>query len=94
MLGCTLVETSELYRVNAHMGWLRYKWKVGAYHDARTMEKQVMHCTRWLDEHGFASFFGCYNPDAGFAEPEDDPDFVPTASERALAPKHVPLYAP
>ena len=45
-----------------------------SYADVRLFEKGLFQCARWLHQHGFASFYGCFDADVGFGEPEDTAD--------------------
>jgi hypothetical protein len=42
-----------------------------AYADVRAVDKGLFHCAKWLHTHGYASFYGCYDEDIGFDEPEE-----------------------
>jgi hypothetical protein len=37
----------------------------------RAVDKGLFHCAKWLHTHGYASFYGCYDEDIGFDEPEE-----------------------
>jgi hypothetical protein len=42
-----------------------------SYADVRLVEKGLFQCARWLHQHGYASFYGCFDEDVGFDEAED-----------------------
>ena len=78
--------------LSGYKNWMRRGWTLGAYQDARTLERDVGRCTRSLHANGFESFYGCYDVEVGFGEPEDDDDgHSRPVTSRVLAPG-VALY--
>ena len=59
----TKVLNSEVFGISP--GW-------DSYANVRRVEKGLFQCAKWLHRHDFASFYGCFDEDIGFGEPEDE----------------------
>ena len=80
------VSCSMANPLSGYKNWMQRGWEVGAYRDARVLERNVARCTRALHESGFASFYGCYNVEVGFGDPEDSDTYLDAQPARLLAP--------
>ena len=63
----TNVLNSEVFGISE---WVPQGWD--SYANVRQVEKGLFRCAKWLHQHGFPSFYGCFDEDIGFGEPEDE----------------------